>query len=137
MRGVLCNNCGERVVPRLWTYREWPLGSGGYPRTQHICSYCGACMYESGGGLNPLGKFCVFVIAGVPIFLFLILPIIAVVEPKIRKSQEFLRSLRSDSAVQGPASASDRGSQNKALAGKKEGPAGSLSPPPAQAVSGK
>lgn len=24
-------------------------------RTQHICPFCGAVMYESGGQLNPLG----------------------------------------------------------------------------------
>ena len=68
MRGIECNNCGERVIPRLWFYEPPFLGGGGYMRTQHICSYCGVCMYETGGDLNPLGKFCGGVILAVVAF---------------------------------------------------------------------
>ena len=68
MRGIECNNCGERVIPRLWFYEPGFLGGGGYMRTQHICCYCGVAMYETGGGLNPLGKFCLGVIVAVAAF---------------------------------------------------------------------
>ena len=70
MRGIECSNCGERVIPRLWFYEPPFLGGGGYMRTQHICCYCGVCMYETGGGLNPVGKLSVGIILAVGAFFF-------------------------------------------------------------------
>jgi hypothetical protein len=58
MTGIDCNNCGRNVVPRLWHYERPFFEGAAYMRTQHICPFCGVCMYETGGELNGLGKFC-------------------------------------------------------------------------------
>lgn len=48
--GVRCPNCGRDVVPRLLLKGERnPIA---YRKAEHICPYCGAVMYESGGGVN-------------------------------------------------------------------------------------
>lgn len=46
---IQCPNCGRRVVPRLWHYGGSALS---YVRRQHLCPFCGAVMYESGGGFR-------------------------------------------------------------------------------------
>ncbi|WP_139309808.1 hypothetical protein [Teredinibacter haidensis] len=44
-----CNSCGKKCTPRLWHLK------GGFfrrKRIQHLCPYCGAVMYQSGGGIG-------------------------------------------------------------------------------------
>jgi hypothetical protein len=48
-----CKKCSKKMVPRLWHYGG---SSFSYMKTQHICPYCGAVQYESGGGLNRRAK---------------------------------------------------------------------------------
>lgn len=47
--GVRCPGCGRSVVPRLWHYGGGALT---YVKRQHLCPFCGAVMYESGGGFR-------------------------------------------------------------------------------------
>ncbi len=66
MDKVQCDQCGKSCVPRLWHYT--PILR--YMKTQHICPFCGSCMYESGGGLTLFGKVLIFlVIVPLPIML--------------------------------------------------------------------
>ena len=90
MKGIECNNCGERVIPRLWFYEPRFLGGAGNLRTQHICCYCGVCMYESGGGLNPLGKLSVGVILTVVAF-FLSVALFGPRGPTARQSDDMMK----------------------------------------------
>jgi hypothetical protein len=46
---ITCSGCGRQVVPRLWHYGG---GTFAYMRTQHLCPFCGAVMYETGGGVK-------------------------------------------------------------------------------------
>ncbi len=64
MSYVKCNRCDKTCVPRLWNYSPllshlWiiPLR---YMKSQHLCPFCGACMYESGGEFTFIGKIFVF-----------------------------------------------------------------------------
>jgi hypothetical protein len=43
---IECPKCGRKVEPRLWHVRK----ALAYPVVQHLCSFCGAVMYETGGG---------------------------------------------------------------------------------------
>lgn len=48
--GLRCPECSRSVVPRL-------LFKGGrnpiaFRKAEHLCPYCGAVMYETGGGVN-------------------------------------------------------------------------------------
>jgi hypothetical protein len=90
MKGIECNNCGERVIPRLWFYESSFLGGGGYLRAQHICCYCGVCMYETGGGLNSLGKLCVGVILAVGAF-FVGVALLGVRGPTAKQSDDMMK----------------------------------------------
>lgn len=74
MDKVQCDHCGKCSVPRLWSYRPFlsdifiiPMR---YLRTQHICPFCGVCMYETGGELTLAGKIFVFFIA-IPLFILI------------------------------------------------------------------
>ena len=67
MDKVQCKNCGKSSVPRLWSYQPFlsdifiiPMR---YVKTQHICPFCGVCMYETGGELNVVGKVLVYFFA--------------------------------------------------------------------------
>lgn len=48
--GVECPGCRRAVVPRLLFVNERNVVA--YRKTQHICPYCGAIMYQTGGGVN-------------------------------------------------------------------------------------
>jgi hypothetical protein len=48
--GVECPACRRSVVPRLLFRNERNLVV--YRKAEHVCPYCGAVMYESGGGVN-------------------------------------------------------------------------------------
>lgn len=43
--GILCPKCGRQVTPKLWHVRK----KLSHMVTQHLCPFCGAVMYESGG----------------------------------------------------------------------------------------
>jgi hypothetical protein len=67
MSEVLCNSCQKTSVPRL-LHRN-PIFSHllfirlRYSKTQHICPFCGTCMYETGGEFTLLAKFLFFYFA--------------------------------------------------------------------------
>lgn len=42
---IQCSKCGRKVVPRLWHVRK----RLSHMVTQHLCPFCGAVMYETGG----------------------------------------------------------------------------------------
>lgn len=71
MDKIQCNSCGKNVVPKLWHYEPAlsrffiPLR---YNKTQHLCSFCGACMYETGGQVT-LAVRLVFIALVVPLVL--------------------------------------------------------------------
>jgi hypothetical protein len=74
MDRIPCNSCDKRVVPRLWHYRPFlaqiyvlPIR---YMKTQHLCPFCGSCMYETGGEVTTIGKL-VFALVVIP-FTFLL-----------------------------------------------------------------
>jgi hypothetical protein len=60
---IECNNCGRKVVPRLWHIFGTAFR---YTKTQHICPFCGVAMYETGGGTTPFAKlvgyFFIFIV---------------------------------------------------------------------------
>jgi hypothetical protein len=60
------------VVPRLWfTGERNPFA---YRRVQHICPYCGAVMYVTGGGVNwAMTIYILVVIAACALFLLVAL----------------------------------------------------------------
>lgn len=72
MSNVKCKKCDKSSVPRLWHY-------GGsvftYMKTQHICPFCGVCMYESGGGISGMGKVILLLL-----FLFMTIVLLAIFE---------------------------------------------------------
>jgi ribosomal protein S27E len=51
---IECSSCGADVVPRLVHHDVNNIF--GNRRSEHICPICGITMYETGGGLSPLGK---------------------------------------------------------------------------------
>ena len=55
MDNVQCSSCGKRSVPRLWHVRPF-LSRLRYMQTQHLCPFCGTCMYETGGEFTIFGK---------------------------------------------------------------------------------
>lgn len=44
-----CPRCGRAIVPRLNFYDGSPIA---FSRVQHICPFCGAVLFESGGGVR-------------------------------------------------------------------------------------
>lgn len=54
MDTIECPYCHKNSTPHLWHYRPFP-GPARYTKTQHICRFCGVVMYESGGGIRPIG----------------------------------------------------------------------------------
>ena len=42
---IQCPRCGRQVIPRLWHVRK----RLSHMMTQHLCPFCGAVMYETGG----------------------------------------------------------------------------------------
>jgi ribosomal protein S27E len=78
---IACTGCGRRIVPRLWHYGGGRLT---HMRTQHMCPFCGAVLYETGGGLR---RGC---LVGLAVFalLFVILTIFIV---SIQLAREFAR----------------------------------------------
>lgn len=56
---ITCPSCQRDCVPRLWHYRP-ALSDLRYMKTQHICPFCGAVMFETGGQLSPKGFFAVY-----------------------------------------------------------------------------
>ena len=46
---IACTSCGRRIIPRLWHYGGGRLT---YVKTQHMCPFCGAVLYETGGGVR-------------------------------------------------------------------------------------
>ena len=64
MDKVECSQCGQNCVPRLWNYKPalsdfWIINLR-YLKSQHLCPFCGVCMYESGGELTLMGKLFIF-----------------------------------------------------------------------------
>ena len=49
---IQCKFCGKEVVPRLWHIKGNLLIN---MATQHLCPFCGKCMYETGGDGNIAG----------------------------------------------------------------------------------
>ena len=62
---VKCPKCSSEVIPRLWSYRD---GIASHRLTEHICTICGAVMYETGGETKEGAKLGVL---GVLMFFFL------------------------------------------------------------------
>lgn len=56
MDHITCPSCGGKTVPRIRNYRP-SLGFFRYLKTEHQCPLCGVLMYETGGQINPIGKF--------------------------------------------------------------------------------
>lgn len=69
---IACAGCGRRIVPRLWHYGGGRLT---YVRTQHMCPFCGAVLYETGGGLRRgcLVGLAVFALLFVTLFALIVL----------------------------------------------------------------
>jgi hypothetical protein len=65
MDTVECQHCHKHCVPRLWHYRP-VFGEIRYRKTQHICPFCGATMYETGG---EVPRFFWVILAAVATFL--------------------------------------------------------------------
>jgi ribosomal protein S27E len=60
--GIRCPECSRTVVPRLLFRGERnPIA---YRKAQHICSYCGVVMYETGGGVNWAAVVILLVVFG-------------------------------------------------------------------------
>lgn len=69
--GVKCPNCGHAVVPRLWlTGERNPIA---YWKTRHLCPYCGAVMYERGGGVNWTAVTLLLIVFGACALVLLML----------------------------------------------------------------
>ncbi len=77
---VTCPNCGRRIIPRLWHRRV----AFSYMRTQHICPFCGVCMYTTGGQLNRR-YFAVFLFAVVvaPTLFFMSALVCQILKPPV------------------------------------------------------
>jgi hypothetical protein len=67
---VECQSCHRSGVPRLWHFSPF-LGELRYMRTQHICPLCGSVMYESGGGIRPIGWLFLLFFGGLSGYIFL------------------------------------------------------------------
>lgn len=65
MDNVECPKCAKSAVPKLWHYRPF-MGRFRHLKTQHLCPFCGCCMYETGGEITFFGKL---------VLVFLALPI--------------------------------------------------------------
>lgn len=50
-----CPKCAKSAVPKLWHYRPF-MGRLRHLKTQHLCPFCGCCMYETGGEITFFGK---------------------------------------------------------------------------------
>jgi ribosomal protein S27E len=60
--GVRCPECSRAVVPRLLFKGERnPIA---YRKAEHICPYCGAIMYETGGGMNWWAVLILLIVFG-------------------------------------------------------------------------
>jgi ribosomal protein S27E len=64
---VACSGCGRSIVPRLWHYGGGRLT---YVKRQHLCPFCGAVLYESGGGLRLGCKAALIVFSVLFVALF-------------------------------------------------------------------
>ena len=71
MDNIQCPNCGRQVVPRL-SRRQAFLSSFRYDVNQHVCPFCGVCMYETGGRSTRGGIVALVLIVwvGGPIVVF-------------------------------------------------------------------
>ncbi|ARU54357.1 hypothetical protein OLMES_0251 [Oleiphilus messinensis] len=60
MDKVVCEDCGKSCIPRLWNYSPFLGGIYFIPvrhlKTQHLCAFCGICMYETGGEITFIAK---------------------------------------------------------------------------------
>lgn len=66
---IECPRCGRAIVPRLNFYDGTPVI---FNRVQHICPFCGAVLFESGGGIrwNVLIPLLIMIGACSLIFLY-------------------------------------------------------------------
>lgn len=55
MSHVDCPQCHRQCVPRLWHYSPFWGGAIRYSKIQHLCPFCGCCMYETGGSITLMG----------------------------------------------------------------------------------
>ncbi|MET3139454.1 hypothetical protein AAKU61_003835 [Undibacterium sp. GrIS 1.2] len=55
MDHIECPHCHKQGTPNIWHYQPFMLRSFRYMKTQHICRFCGAVMYETGGQVRILG----------------------------------------------------------------------------------
>jgi hypothetical protein len=72
MDSVKCSRCGKHSIPRLWHVRPF-LGSLRYMKIQHLCPFCGVCMYESGGQFTAVGKIILLFM-----LLFFLMPVVQI-----------------------------------------------------------
>ncbi len=58
---IPCRSCSKQIVPRL-VRDEGNL----FVRAsnEHVCPFCGTVLYETGGGLNVLGKLAWYGLLG-------------------------------------------------------------------------
>ena len=66
---VTCKGCSKTVVPRLW--HEDMNSIIFYRKNQHICPICGITMYETGGGLTPIGYIASLFLGWVTFFILI------------------------------------------------------------------
>lgn len=77
MDKIECDSCGKNVVPKLWYYE--PALSRffialRYTKIQHLCSFCGVCMYETGGQVTFTAKLILLVLVTPILMLTLLFP---------------------------------------------------------------
>jgi hypothetical protein len=65
---IECQYCHKNGTPHLWHYQPFPTGMR-YLKAQHICRLCGGVMYETGGGISPVGWICAIFCATVLSFI--------------------------------------------------------------------
>lgn len=68
MDQVECPKCQKSAIPKLWHYRPF-LGRFRYAKTQHLCPFCGCCMYETGGQITWFGRI---------VLVFFVLPLLMI-----------------------------------------------------------
>lgn len=81
---VTCPSCGRGVIPRLWHKRV----AFSYMRTEHICPFCGVCMYQTGGQLNrrQFGAF-LFAVVVAPTLFFMSALVYQMLKPAVAVRQ--------------------------------------------------
>ena len=74
MDNIQCTGCGRQVVPRL-SRRQPFLSSFRHDVNQHVCPFCGVCMYETGGRFT-FGGMVALVLLVLGVGPILVLPVV-------------------------------------------------------------